>query len=90
MIDQPRIITTEAEQIAVIHVTVPEEEIRNVMGPTLQELLSTVAQQGVKPSGPWLPIICGVRLIRSISKWAYRCQEQSLPQAVSGRANGRR
>jgi effector-binding domain-containing protein len=53
MTDQPQIITIDAEEIAVIHGTLPEDEIRYMIGPTLQELLGTIAEQGVKPSGPW-------------------------------------
>lgn len=38
---------------AVIHLTVPREEVHNVMGPGLSELLATVAAQGMTPTGPW-------------------------------------
>jgi effector-binding domain-containing protein len=53
MIETPRIIQTECQLTAIIHVTVPCEEIRNVMGPALEELRSTMAAQGVAPAGPW-------------------------------------
>lgn len=53
MIDAPRITRTDAQQTAVIHVTIAREEIRNVMGPGISELISTVADQGGTPAGPW-------------------------------------
>src|SRR5947208_9627080 len=53
MIETPRITQTERQLTAIIHVTVPCEEIRNVMGPTLEELRRTIAAQGIAPAGPW-------------------------------------
>lgn len=53
MIETPRFIQTERQLTAIIHVTVPCAEIRNVMGPTLEELRSTTAAQGIAPAGPW-------------------------------------
>ena len=38
---------------AVVHVTCPRSEIQNVMGPGLTELMDTLADQGVAPTGPW-------------------------------------
>jgi len=52
MIDTPRITQTEAMNAAVIRLTVPRQEIRNVMGPAMSELQSAVAAQGVTPDGP--------------------------------------
>lgn len=53
MLDTPQITQTAAQQTAVIHVTIPRAEIRDVMGPGLAELRETVAAQGITPSGPW-------------------------------------
>jgi effector-binding domain-containing protein len=53
MIETPRITQTERQLTAIIHVTVPCEEIRNVMGPALEELRSTIAAQGIAAAGPW-------------------------------------
>jgi len=53
MIETPRIIQTTAQLTAVIHLTIPKDEIQNVMGPGLGELMSTIAAQGIKPAGPW-------------------------------------
>jgi effector-binding domain-containing protein len=53
MIDTPQITQTAARQTAIIHVTVPRTDIQKVMGPGIQELMSTVAAQGIEPAGPW-------------------------------------
>jgi effector-binding domain-containing protein len=53
MIDPPEIARTEATETAVIHVTVPREQIQEVMGPGIGELMATVAAQGVALTGPW-------------------------------------
>lgn len=53
MIDAPHIIQTSAQLTAIIPVTVSCDEIQNVMGPSLQELMSTLAAQGMTPAGPW-------------------------------------
>lgn len=52
MIDTPQITRTEATDAAVIRITVPRQEIRNVMGPAMSELKSVVAAAGVAPGGP--------------------------------------
>jgi effector-binding domain-containing protein len=53
MLDTPQITETDVQQTAVIHLTVPRAEIRNVMGPGLQELMTTVNAQGIAPTGAW-------------------------------------
>ena len=53
MIDTPAIRTTREQPTAVIHLTVPRAEIQTAMGPAHQELFSTLAAQGVTPTGPW-------------------------------------
>lgn len=53
MLDTPQITQTADQQTAVIHVTVPRDDIQKVMGPGIQELMSTVAAQGIGPAGPW-------------------------------------
>jgi effector-binding domain-containing protein len=54
MIDTPCIVQTDAQPTACIHLVVPREEIRDVMGPGYRELMEAVAAQGVTPAGPWL------------------------------------
>jgi effector-binding domain-containing protein len=52
MIDTPQIAQTAAQIAATIRLTIPRAEIRNVMGPGMQELMATVTAQGVTPIGP--------------------------------------
>ena len=52
MIDAPQLVQTSARRTAVIHLTVPATEIRNVMGPAVNELMAVLAAQGIKPAGP--------------------------------------
>lgn len=53
MLDKPQIVQTAAQPTAVIRLTIPREEIRNVMGPGYRELMTAVAAQGIAPAGPW-------------------------------------
>ena len=52
MLDKPTIVQTDAQLTAVIRLKIPREEIRNAMGPGMQELMATVAAQGIAPAGP--------------------------------------
>jgi len=51
MLDTPQITHTDAQRAAVIRFTIPRDEIRNVMGPGMEELVSTVSAQGIGPAG---------------------------------------
>lgn len=53
MLTELRITTTTTEPIALLHVTVPRNEIQKVMGPGLAELGKTIAAQGIATRGPW-------------------------------------
>ena len=53
MLDKPQIAQTSAKLTAIIRLTIPREEIRNVMGPGIAELMAAVAAQGIAPAGPW-------------------------------------
>jgi len=53
MLDKPQIAKTAAQPTAIIRLTFPREEIRNVMGPGIAELMAAVAAQGIAPAGPW-------------------------------------
>lgn len=53
MIDTPKITQASAQATAIIRFTIPRDEIRNVMGPGYQELMATIAAQGIAPAGPW-------------------------------------
>lgn len=52
-IETPKIVETASQLTANIHVIVTWEEIQNVMGPTLQELIAEVQKQGLEITGPW-------------------------------------
>jgi effector-binding domain-containing protein len=54
MIETPRIIETAARPTAYVHLKVPFSEIRNEMGPALDEVEAALAAQGITPAGPWL------------------------------------
>jgi effector-binding domain-containing protein len=53
MLDTPRIIRTPEQLTAVIHITVPRERIKEVMGPGIGEVGAALVAQGIKPAGPW-------------------------------------
>ena len=53
MLDEPQIVKTADQGIAVIRLTVPRGEIQKVMGPGHRELMAAVAAQGVATTGPW-------------------------------------
>ena len=53
MIDTPQITQTAAQLTAIIPLTIPREEIRNVMGSGIRELMATISAQGIAPAGPW-------------------------------------
>jgi effector-binding domain-containing protein len=53
MLETPRIAQTTHQLTAVIRLTVPRDEIRNVMGPGIAEVMAAVAAQGMTPTGPW-------------------------------------
>ena len=52
MIDPPALVESEAQPAAVIRLTIPRDEIQEVMGPAIQEILHAVAAQGMVPAGP--------------------------------------
>ncbi|MBY0278078.1 GyrI-like domain-containing protein [Candidatus Binatia bacterium] len=53
MIEEPQIVELPEQGAAVIHLTVPTTEIRQVMGPGLNEVLAAVAAQGHEQTGAW-------------------------------------
>lgn len=53
MIDTPKILTTEPQKAAVIHLTIPRSRIQEEMGPGFNELMTTLQSQGITPTGPW-------------------------------------
>jgi effector-binding domain-containing protein len=53
MIETPKILQTDSQNYAFLHLTVAAAEIREVMGPGVREVYSAVAAQGISPAGPW-------------------------------------
>lgn len=52
MLETPQITQSMAQQTAVIHLTIPRNQIQQVMGPGIQELMTTLGSQGIAPWGP--------------------------------------
>jgi effector-binding domain-containing protein len=53
MLEKPHLTETATQLTATLHLTIPREEIQNVMGPGIQEVTKTIAAQGIAPTGPW-------------------------------------
>lgn len=53
MLETPHIAQTTDQLTALIRLTVPREQIREVIGPGIREVMDTVAAQGIQPTGPW-------------------------------------
>ncbi len=53
MIDSPAVVQLPAQCIAVLRLTTPRTEIRNVMMPARNELFAALKTQGVVPLGAW-------------------------------------
>jgi effector-binding domain-containing protein len=51
MIDAPRITRLQATPTAVVRLTIPREKMPEVMGPAIEEIMSTIAAQSVEPAG---------------------------------------
>ena len=54
MLNKPRIAQTATQATAIIRLTIPREEIRNVMDPGYRELMAAVVAQGIAPAEPGL------------------------------------
>ena len=52
MIEKPQIVPTEAQDAAVIRLTIARKEIQQVMGPAIREVMTTIAAQGLAAAGP--------------------------------------
>jgi effector-binding domain-containing protein len=52
MLDTPQLTQSDAQQTAVIHLTIPRDQIQHAMGPAIGEVLAAVTAQGVGPAGP--------------------------------------
>ncbi len=82
MLDTPQIIQINEQQTALIHLTIPKDEIQTAMGPGIQELMGTIAAQGIAPAGPWFTH----HLKMSPDTWDF---EISVPVTAPVTATGR-
>lgn len=82
MLDTPHTEQTAPRLTAVIHLKIPKDEIQHVMGPGIQELMATVAAQGVETIGPWF----SHHLTLAEDSWDF---EISVPVATPVVATGR-
>ena len=82
MLDTPQIIETELQHAAMLHITVPRDEIRHVMGPGLGEVHQALAAQGVEPTGPWFTH--HLRMNPEVFDFEI-CMPVAAPIAASGR-----
>ena len=82
MLDTPQIIKTTAQLTAVIHLTVPRAEIRNVMGPGIGEVRAAIAAQGIAPAGPWFTHHLRMDPDASTSRSACPSRRRSPPRAA--------
>jgi len=54
MIEPPYLADSPARLIAFIHITIPRDRIREVMGPGIGEVMAALSDQGIQPVGAWL------------------------------------
>jgi effector-binding domain-containing protein len=52
MIEPPFLTDSPSRLIAFVHITIPRERIREVMGPGIGEVMATLSSQGIQPAGP--------------------------------------
>ena len=53
MIDTPSITSVTTQRVAHIPLVVPRMQIREVMGPGIQEIFATLGAQKIAPAGAW-------------------------------------
>lgn len=51
MIDTPKLVTTEHKLTAVIHLTIPRDQMPSHFGAAMKELLAALSAQGIAPEG---------------------------------------
>lgn len=51
MLDTPHLVQTEPQMAAMIHITVPSDQMQEVMCPAIMEVYETVKAQGIGPTG---------------------------------------
>jgi effector-binding domain-containing protein len=53
VLDTPEITQMSPQLTAIVHLTLPRNEIQHAMGPGLAEVRAAVADQGIAAPGPW-------------------------------------
>ena len=82
MLATPKITETPTQLVACLHLIIPHDEIRSVMGPGVNELMSAIATQGVAATGPWFTHHFAV----PADTWNFEiCVPVSVPIVASGR-----
>ena len=89
-LDEPRVLDLPTRLLARISLTVPRSEIQEVMGSGLQELMGSLAKQGITPAGPWFTHHCAWTRRSSISRFVFRCPQRWPPPVASVPAPGLR
>jgi effector-binding domain-containing protein len=82
MIETPYIAQLEAAPTAVIHLQIPREKMPEVFGPAIEEIMATLAAQGIVPTGP----VFAHHLSMEPSVWDF---EIGLPVATAIMPSGR-
>ncbi|MCB1022120.1 MAG: GyrI-like domain-containing protein [Bryobacterales bacterium] len=52
LIQSPKIVEVSTQSVAVIRLTIPRSEIRQVMGPAMGEVMAAAHAQDIGPAGP--------------------------------------
>lgn len=52
MLEQWQTVQTDAQQAAVIALSIPRAQIQQFMGPAIEEVMAVIAAQGIVPAGP--------------------------------------
>ncbi len=82
MIEPPEIVRTKPQLTATIHLTIPKNQICEVMLPGLTELMDTLAAQGIEPAGPWFDH----HFKMAEDSWDFEiCVPVSVPVKAAGR-----
>ncbi|MBX3357257.1 MAG: GyrI-like domain-containing protein [Phycisphaeraceae bacterium] len=96
MLEGPEITQSTAQAAAVIRLTIPRDQIQQVMGPAIGELMAALAACGVSPAGPvysyhhrMCPTVFDFEVgvpVRSVVEGTGRVRSGELPAARVARA----
>ena len=82
MLETPHVTQTTPQPVAIIHLQIPRDAMQREMGPGIGELMSTVAAQGLTPTGPWF----NHHLTMAPDRWDF---EIGVPVSAPVTASGR-